>query len=98
LELDGTELIGDWHTLLADATIKLVKHFSACYPEILHDGRIQSGEPSFYPRRKPKDGEVDPSKSLVEIFNYLRIADNDNYPVYFKYLNTEYFLRINRKG
>ncbi|OGT89705.1 MAG: UDP-2,4-diacetamido-2,4,6-trideoxy-beta-L-altropyranose hydrolase [Gammaproteobacteria bacterium RIFOXYA12_FULL_61_12] len=97
LELDGTELIDDWHALLADATVRLAGDFVARYPDALRDAKDQSGEPSSYPRRRPKDSEVDPSRPLVEIFNQLRIADNDHYPVYFRHLNTEYCLRINRK-
>lgn len=98
LELDGTELIDDWHALLADATMRLAGNFVARYPEALQDARSQSGEPSSYPRRRPKDSEVDPSRPLVEIIDHLRIADNDHYPVYFKYLNAEYCLRITRKN
>ena len=97
LELDGTELIDDWRALLADATVRLVGDFVAGYPDSLLGARAQTGDPSSYTRRRPKDSEVDPSTPLVEIFNQLRVADNDHYPVYFKHLNAEYRLRINRK-
>lgn len=98
LELDGTELIDDLHALLADATVRLARNFVAGYPDTLLEAREQTGEPSSYPRRRPKDSEVDPSRPLAELFNHLRIADNDHYPVYFRHLNAEYRLRINRKA
>lgn len=98
LELNGTELVDDWHALLADATMRLARDFVAGYPDTLREAREQTGEPSSYPRRRPKDSEVDPSRPLAEIFNQLRIADNDHYPVYFTHLNAEYCLRINRKA
>jgi UDP-2,4-diacetamido-2,4,6-trideoxy-beta-L-altropyranose hydrolase len=98
LELDGTELIDDWHALLADATVRLAREFVAGYPDTVLEAREQTGEPSSYPRRRPKDSEVDPARPLAEIFNHLRIADNAHYPVYFKHLNAEYCLRINRKA
>ena len=46
----------------------------------------QKGEPSFYPKRTPSDGQIDWSKSLIEIYNFIR-ALTKPYPGAFSYLN-----------
>lgn len=83
IDLDGTELLDDWHTMLAQATISLARRFVAGYPALLDEAREQVGVPSFYPRRRPCDSELSVDKSLVEQFNLLRIVDNESYPAFF---------------
>ena len=43
-------------------------------------------EPTYYPRRKPSDSMLDPSKSIESQFNLIRICDPGRFPAYF-YLN-----------
>ena len=97
ISLHGTELIDDWRTLIANATIELSRSFVSRYPEILHDAREQYGESTSYPRRRAKDSELDSAKTLAEQFNNLRIVDNTNYPAFFKYKGEEFVLKIFRK-
>jgi methionyl-tRNA formyltransferase len=52
-------------------------------------------EPHF-PRRTPKDSEIDISKSISEQFNLLRIADNERYPCFFKYLGHNYKISLSK--
>lgn len=56
----------------------------------------QSGESSFYKKRTNKDDEIDPNKSITDLFNHFRIADNQNYPLYFYLNNVKYFIRIEK--
>lgn len=83
IDLGGTELLDDWHTMLAQATISLARRFVAGYPALLDEAREQVGVPSFYPRRRPCDSELSVDKSLAEQFNLLRIVDNESYPAFF---------------
>jgi methionyl-tRNA formyltransferase len=46
-------------------------------------------EPHF-PKRTPKDSEINIEKSLAEQFNLLRIADNERYPCFFNYKGYTY--------
>lgn len=52
-------------------------------------------EPHF-PRRTPKDSEIDISKSISEQFNLLRIADNERYPCFFNYLGHNYKISLSK--
>lgn len=55
---------------------------------------MQVGPESFYKRRTDKDDEIDINKSIYELFNHFRIADNQNYPLYFNIDGRKYFIRI----
>ena len=56
----------------------------------------QKGVGSIFRKRTLADDEIDPSKSIIDQFNHLRIADNENYPVYFFYNGKKYFIKISR--
>tara|TARA_B110000305_G_C19160913_1_gene502547 strand:- start:137 stop:784 length:648 start_codon:yes stop_codon:yes gene_type:complete len=56
----------------------------------------QIGKSTFYKKRNPKNSEIDVKDSILNQFNLLRIADNKNYPTFFKIYGKKYFLRINK--
>lgn len=60
--------------------------------------RPQSGEPSWYNRRRPADSALDPGQSIAAQFELLRIVDNDRYPAYFDYRGHRYTLKIEDAG
>ncbi|MBP2316064.1 hypothetical protein [Azospirillum soli] len=59
-------------------------------------GEPQVGDPSFFPRRRPVDSELDPHRSIAEQFNLLRVVDNDRYPAFFRLAGHRYRLRIEK--
>ena len=77
-------------------TIELCLRFIQCCPNVTV--REQEGEESFYLRRTAKDSEVDVHKTIAELFNNFRIADNVRYPVFFKYKGYKYILKIEKAG
>ena len=92
IELDGSELIDEIRYKQGRMTQSLILDFIFNFPR--NKGEEQKGKESFYPRRFPKDSELDPEKNLKEQFNLLRICDNERYPAYF-YLNSrKYILKI----
>jgi len=56
----------------------------------------QNGESTFYKKRTDLDDQVDPSKSIIELFNHFRIADSQNYPLYFNLYGHKYLIRIEK--
>ncbi len=94
IELNGSELIGEWQRLLGDKIVEMCLNFMDGYPENIKDGYEQSGEESFYPRRRPKDSELDINKTIAEQFNLLRIVDNEKYPAFFIKNGKKYLLKI----
>lgn len=59
--------------------------------------RKQLGIETFYRKRTSKDDELDVNKSINDLFNHFRIADYENYPLYFIKDNTEYILKIQKR-
>lgn len=95
MHFEGHELIGELRDVQGNKTIDLILKFIDSYP--MTKGHKQKGKGSFYPRRTPKDSELDVNKSLSELFDKLRIVDNDRYPAYFIYKNQKYILKISKE-
>ncbi|EOI4477321.1 hypothetical protein ACMT2A_000771 [Campylobacter jejuni] len=66
--------------------------FLELYPDI--QAKKQVGKESFYPKRSPKDSELDINKSLNEQFNLLRIASNEDFPAFFYKDGKKFILKI----
>lgn len=96
ISLEGHELIDEVRQKEGKAIVDLALSFVDRYPNIV--GKPQEGEESFYPRRTPKDSELDPNKSLVELFDMLRIVDNERYPAFFTHRGHTYTLKIYKKN
>ncbi|PXA05560.1 UDP-2,4-diacetamido-2,4,6-trideoxy-beta-L-altropyranose hydrolase [Coraliomargarita sinensis] len=96
MKLRGDELIDEIREEQTAATFRLCEMFIDQYPAITTRGIPQEGSPSEYPRRRPKDSELDPEQSIAEQFNRLRVADNETYPAFFKHNGHCYTLKIER--
>ena len=97
INFKGNELVNEIRRKQGQTTIKLCKNFIFDYPRILKKNKIQSGSPTYYKRRFPKDSELDIKKSIEENFNLLRVVDNKKYPAYFDYLGKRFILKIKEK-
>lgn len=97
ITLDGTELNPEWRALQARATQDLCVQWLQAYPAIVDRARPQMGAGSIYVRRLPADSRLDPSKTLAEQFNLLRVVDNQNYPAFFEMLGRLYQISIDPK-
>lgn len=92
IELEGHELNEEIKHKQGLITIKMAKKYIEDYHTI--KGAPQKGEGTFYPRRRRKDNELDPNKTISEQFNLLRITDNERYPAFFNLNGKEYTLKI----
>jgi len=93
LTLTGYELHDELRKLQADFTIQMCLDFIEHY-EKYKIPKPQNGTESFYPKRGPKDSELDIEKSIKEQFNLFRIVDNENYPAFFELDGQRYILKI----
>lgn len=94
ITLDGTELNPEWRLLQARATQDLCMEWLKAYPAIVLRARPQTGEGSYYARRRPEDSKLDPSRTLIEQFNLLRVVDNQDYPAFFEMYGRLYKISI----
>jgi UDP-2,4-diacetamido-2,4,6-trideoxy-beta-L-altropyranose hydrolase len=94
--LEGHELIAEWREQITRKTIELCLRFIHDYPQVLARRERQPDTGSCYARRTPADSQLDPSKTLEQLFNLLRVADNAAYPAFFDYLGYRYLLKIEK--
>ncbi|WP_100374042.1 formyltransferase family protein [Bacillus sp. FJAT-45037] len=97
INFDGSELIDELREIQGKSTIDLCIKFIKEYPEIIDLGIDQSGDSSFYPKRRPQDSELDISQSIGDQFNLLRVVDNKKYPAFFKHKGETYVLKIEKR-
>ncbi len=95
LHLEGHELIVEAREKEAAAIRTLVLRFVDSYPRVV--GVKQSGEATYYRRRTPEDSALDPTKTLAEQFDLLRVVDNERYPAFFRLGGHTYILKIEKK-
>lgn len=96
IKFEGHELVEELREAQAKASIKMCLDFVRRYPAILKKGIEQIGQASYYPKRTPKDSQLDLNQPLLDQFNLLRIVDNDNYPAFFKLFGKTYIMRIEK--
>lgn len=84
--LRQTDTIKTLYTRDTEVTTSLLlKIVTACREDalVLYP---QEGEASHWRRRTPEDSELDPRRPLIELWDHIRICDNELYPAFF-YIN-----------
>lgn len=94
LRLEGHELMPEVRHRQGEVTQKLCREFISRFPEV--KARPQSGEGTWYARRRPQDSQLDVNRTLAEQFNLLRTVDNERYPAFFEYAGHTYRLKIEK--
>jgi methionyl-tRNA formyltransferase len=94
-DLEGHELLEEINAKLFTAELYLmtqaVQQFGYIKPI------QQVGEPGEYLRkRNPADNRIDPSISISDQFNLLRVADQQRYPAFFDYQGVKYLIKIEK--
>jgi len=92
IKFDGTEILELLRAKMAECIIEMCEEFIFKFNSLTVIK--QKGVESFYRRRSLRDDEIDITKSIEELFNHFRIADNDKYPLYFIRKGKKYYLRI----
>ena len=92
IKLNGSELLPELRSKMALEIIRMCTQYLVERNTLIPTEQI--GEPVFYRRRSETDDELDIEKTIRELFNQLRIADNDRHPVYFSYLGKKFVIKI----
>lgn len=93
IELEGDELLPAWRHRQGEKTIELCLKFVTEYDSLTPVK--QTGEPSWFARRRPADSRLDPNKSIKSQFNLLRVVDNERYPAFFEVGGRKVFVKVN---
>lgn len=90
----GTELHDELREILANKIINMSFKFIHDYDKLKPIEQV--GEESFYPKRTRKDDEIDPDKSIRELFNNFRIANNKQFPLFFEIDKQIYTIKVEK--
>jgi UDP-2,4-diacetamido-2,4,6-trideoxy-beta-L-altropyranose hydrolase len=82
-DVASCDLVDDWRLKLATWSLELCRRFITEFPSSLKSARPQEGNATYYPKRQPKDSEIDINKPIVDQVGLFKICDNKCYPVYF---------------
>lgn len=92
LKFKGYEFYNELRDLLAKKII------SMCLEFIKNRDTLkpveQKGSESFYRRRTDEDDEISTNKTIKELFNHFRIADNENFPLYFFVDGKKFYIKV----
>jgi methionyl-tRNA formyltransferase len=84
IAISATDIYSDINNKLFNAEIRLIERVL----EMIENGESPKPQSenaaTYYPRRTPEDSRVNLESSLGEIFNLLRVADPERYPVFFE--------------
>lgn len=94
IQYNGGELYNELRELLGikiiEMSLKFVNEFVNLKPI------EQNGIETFFSRRRKKDDQIDPQKSIIELFNHFRIADNEKFPLFFVLNGQTYNIKIEK--
>jgi methionyl-tRNA formyltransferase len=94
IELEGHELNDEIKNKQGKLMIQMIKTYIDNFSKRV--AKPQTGQESFYPKRKKNDNRLDVNKTIKEQFNLLRIVDNDRYPAFFELNGHTYIIKITK--
>jgi methionyl-tRNA formyltransferase len=91
LRLDGNELLPVIRNKVIKEELNMVDTFLSQWPMKSIE---QQGEPSYYPKRTKENQKLDIDKTIAEQFDKIRVADNEEYPLWFEHRGATYEFKI----
>jgi methionyl-tRNA formyltransferase len=85
-------LFSEIQNAIAENTIKLISDLIDNHNSV--SPQEQLGEITYYKRRTPADSELDPSKSIEENFDLIRVSDPVRYPAFFELRGKRFRVQI----
>lgn len=95
MHLEGHELYNEINECLSDITLNLMSAAIDQYNKIKPKAQ-RTDDISYYPKRTPSDSEIDPSLTIEQQFDLLRIADPDRFPAFFELRGQRYKIKIEK--
>ena len=93
--LDGHELLAEINARLFACELDLMTQAVERGAPIA--GTPQAGEAGPYLRKRtPEDSRLDPSRTIADQFDLLRVVDNERYPAFFDHRGHRYLIKIER--
>lgn len=94
--IEKTDLLSD---LRSKADKIIVDMIEDCLPSLLHGERLihksqeSWGTPVYYRKRTSEDSRLNPSKSLNELWDLIRVCDPEKFPAFFEIEGKKIYLK-----
>lgn len=95
LRFEGHELVEEIRSALYAVECELMD-FAMLHLNDIKPAAQNESEATYYRRRTPADSRLDPSKSIGEQFDLLRIADGARFPAFFDLRGHRYVVRVDK--
>ncbi len=93
--LEGHELLPEINEKLFNTELSLMTKAVENFKDIVPVN--QSGDPGLYRRkRSPEDNRLEPTKTIAEQFDLLRVVDSQRFPAFFDYRSKRYLIKIEK--
>lgn len=90
VDVPHSALWDEINDLLFSAEIQLIEFAIENSENLQKHPQSSSIEASYYPKRNPKDSEIDPDKSISEQFDLIRVCDPIRFPTFFHHRGETY--------
>lgn len=81
---------------LFKAEIKLIEFAVNEFKKVRPKAQDVSIEPTYHPRRALKDSKIDPSQSIIDQFNIIRVCDPHRFPAFFELYGKKYKITLEK--
>lgn len=98
VQIPDHALYEEINTLIFQAELSLMDAFIDGALPTEPEDQSDDVEPSYYPRRRPQDSEIDPTRSLAAQFDAIRVADPHRFPAFFRFRGHKYIMKIEKLG
>jgi len=90
VDISRSALWDEINDLLFSAEIQLIEFAIQNFENLKRYPQNSSDEVTYYPKRNPRDSEIDPNKPISEQFDLIRVCDPNRFPAHFHYRGEDY--------
>jgi methionyl-tRNA formyltransferase len=94
INIPKTALYNKINELIFDAELELMDYAVANFNKIKPKKQNNDINPTYWPKRKPKDSEIDIYKPIANQFDLIRICDPNRFPAFFYIDDKKFILKI----
>lgn len=84
--------------LLFTAEMDMINYAVQNYALVKPQIQTESEQATYFPKRTPKDSQIDPNKSIAEQFDLIRVCDPNRFPAYFDHLGQRYIVKLEKSN
>lgn len=81
---------------LFDAEIELIDYAVSEFDSIVPVEQDPNIEPTYYSRRSPTDSQIDPTQSIANQFDSIRVCDPNRFPAFFELHGKKYKITVEK--